>query len=393
MTSSGKPLEGIYAQYDKKGKHWYAPNKFEAYGDDEIDAVVDCLKDGFLAPGPRTELFEKKVAGLFGKKFGLMVNSGSSANLLALNAFGFQPGDEVITCACTFSTVLAPLVQLGVKPVFVDVELSRYVPSVDTIVNAITPKTKMIWIPNLIGSKPDWNELRRRTNLPLWEDSADTITLTEVTDVSTTSFYASHVITAGGGGGMIMANDENFINTCRMYRDWGRIGNNSEDMTERFSGNVDGIPYDGKFLYGAVGYNMKSTEMNAAFGLVQLEKLPSNLATRRANFERFIAGLKGTSYVLPTELEAYHWLAIPLQHPRRKELLEYLENHNIQTRVCFSGNITRHPAYRDLFGGEDTFPVADQIMANAFLLGCHHGLSFEQIDRACALLKEFDKSC
>ena len=392
MTSSGKPLEGLYAQYDKKGKHWYAPNKFEAYGDDEIDAVVDCLKDGFLAPGPRTELFEKKVAGLFGKKFGLMVNSGSSANLLALNAFGFQPGDEVITCACTFSTVLAPLVQLGVKPVFVDVELSRYVPSVDTIVNAITPKTKMIWIPNLIGSKPDWNELRRRTNLPLWEDSADTITLTEATDVSTTSFYASHVITAGGGGGMIMANDENFINTCRMYRDWGRIGNNSEDMTDRFSGAVDGIPYDGKFLYGVVGYNMKSTEMNAAFGLVQLEKLPSNLATRRANFERFIAGLEGTSYVLPTELEAYHWLAIPLQHPRRKELLEYLEKHDIQTRVCFSGNITRHPAYRDLFGG-DTFVVADQIMANAFLLGCHHGLSFEQIDRACALLKEFDNSC
>ena len=387
-----QPLPGVYAQYDKAGKHWYAPNKFEAYGEEEIQAVEECLRDGFLAPGPKTEDFERKVAALFGKTCALMVNSGSSANLLALNAFGFVAGDEVVTAACTFSTVVAPLVQLGVKPIFVDVEESRYVPSVDAIIAAITPRTKMIWLANLIGAKPDWEELRRRTSLPLWEDSCDTITHTGVTDVSMTSFYASHMITAGGGGGMIMAKDTKFIDRCRMYRDWGRIGNNSEDMAERFGAAVDGIPYDGKFLYGVIGYNMKSTEMNAAFGLAQLKKLPSFRSIRRKNFERFLTNLRGTTtqYVLPTELAAYDWLAFPLMHPRRAELLTFLEANNIQTRVCFAGNITRHPAYRHFMDDATAYPASDRIMAEGFLLGCHHGTTFEQIDRACELLKAFE---
>ena len=269
----------------------YAPNKFEAYGEEEIEAVAECLRDGFLAPGPRTEEFERQTAALFDKDLGLMVNSGSSANLIALNAFGFKPGDEVVTAACTFSTVIAPLVQLGVKPIFVDVDFT-YVPDVDVIMKAVTPRTVLIWLPNLVGSKPDWEALRKRTSLPLWEDSCDTITKTKVTDVSMTSFYASHMITAGGGGGMIMANDKSFIDKCRMYRDWGRIGNNSEDLVERFGSSVDGIPYDGKFLYGVIGYNMKSTEMNAAFGLVQLQKLERFRAIRRANFDRFLSNMK-----------------------------------------------------------------------------------------------------
>jgi len=383
-------LPGMYAQYDKAGKHWYAPNKFEAYGEEEIQAVTDCLRDGFLAPGPKTEEFERQCAALFSKELGLMVNSGSSANLIALNAFGFQPGDEVVTAACTFSTVIAPLEQLGVKPVYVDVEPTTYVPSVDDIINAITPKTKMIWLPNLVGSKPDWVAIRKRTKLPLWEDSCDTITKTPVTDVSMTSFYASHMITAGGGGGMIMANDKSFIDKCRMYRDWGRIGNNSEDMVERFGASVDGIPYDGKFLYGVVGYNMKATEMQAAFGLAQFQKLPHFRKVRRANFERFLKNLKGTSFELPTENVHCDWLAFPLLHPKRAELLEYLENNNIQTRVCFAGNITRHPAYRHQFDESAKFPNADRIMAEGFLIGCHHGTTFEQVDRACELLKAWE---
>jgi len=385
-----KALPGMYSQYDKAGKHWYAPNKFEAYGEEEIQAVVECLRDGFLAPGPRTEEFEKQTSVLFDKQMGLMVNSGSSANLISLNAFGFEPGDEVVTTACTFSTVVAPLVQLGVKPIFVDVT-NAYVPDVEVVLKAVTPKTRMIWLPNLVGSKPDWEELRRRLpDMPLWEDSCDTITKTKVTDVSMTSFYASHMITAGGGGGMIMANDKTFIDKCRMFRDWGRIGNNSEDMIERFGTSVDGIPYDGKFLYGAVGYNMKSTEMNAAFGLVQLTKLEKFRAIRRANFDRFLSNLQGTSFVLPMEYAKSDWLAFPLMHPKRSELLVFLENNNIQTRVCFAGNVTRHPAYRHWFEGENQFPFSDRIMAEGFLLGCHHGTTFEQVDYACRLLKEFD---
>ncbi|KAL1496763.1 hypothetical protein AB1Y20_014353 [Prymnesium parvum] len=391
LSSSQKPkaLPGVYAQYDQSGKHWYAPNKFEAYGEEEIQAVASCLRDGFLAPGPITEEFERQVAALFGKQYGLMVNSGSSANLLALNAFGFKPGDEVITPACTFSTVVAPLVQLGVKPVFVDVT-DAYVPDAEVVLAAITSKTVLIWLPNLVGSKPDWAELRRRTTLPIWEDSCDTITVTTETDVSMTSFYASHMITAGGGGGMIMANDKGFIDKCRMYRDWGRIGNNSEDMLERFGVSVDGIPYDGKFLYGVVGYNMKSCEMNAAFGLAQLKKLEQFRKIRRANFDRFLENMKGTSYVLPKELVHSDWLAFPLRHPRRAELLAFLESNNIQTRVCFAGNITRHPAYRQFYEEAASFPMADQIMSDGFLLGCHHGTNFAKVDRACELLKQFE---
>lgn len=397
-----KALPGMYAQYDKPGKHWYAPNKFEAYGEEEIAAVEECLRDGFLAPGPRTDQFAASVASLFAKKCALMVNSGSSANLIALNAFGFKPGDEVVTAACTFSTVIAPLVQLGVKPIFVDVVRETYVPSTDVIINAITPKTVMIWLPNLIGSKPDWAEIRRRApkGMALYEDACDTIDETPQSDVSITSFYASHMITAGGGGGMIMANDKAFIDKCRMYRDWGRIGNNSEDLTDRFGSSVDGIPYDGKFLYGVIGYNMKSTEMNAAFGNVQLTKLPRFREIRRANFERFLNNLRGTSYGLPAEPHGYvcHWMAFPLLSKHRNQILRWLESNNIQTRVTFAGNILRHPAYRsntDYFeqqGGGTRFPAADAIMAEGFLLGCHHGTTFAQIDRACELLKEFEET-
>lgn len=385
-----RSLPGLYAQYDKTDKHWYAPNKFEAYGEEEIQAVVECLRDGYLAPGPRTEEFERQIAALFGKRYGLMLNSGSSANLVALTAFGFKPGDEVITPACTFSTVLAPLVQLGVKPVFVDVLLDAYVPSVEAVMAAVSERTVMIWLPNLVGSKPLWDELSKLTDLPLWEDSCDTITVTECTDVSVTSFYASHMITAGGSGGMIMANDQAFIEKCRMYRDWGRIGNNSEEMIERFGSSVDGIPYDGKFLYGVVGYNLKPCEMNAAFGLEQLKKLPVFRARRRANFERFLSNLQGTPFTLPKELVHSDWLAFPINYSGdRMELLQYLEERHIQTRVCFAGNVTRHPAYRQFFQDEEAFPNSDNIMGHAFLLGCHHGTTFEQIDRACALLKEF----
>ena len=391
-AKKGNALTGLYAQYDKAGKHWYAPNKFEAYGEEEIEAVTEALRDGFLAPGPRTEEFERQVSALFSKQQGIMVNSGSSANLIALSCFGFKPGDEVVTPACTFSTVIAPLVQLGVKPVFIDVT-NAYVPDVETVMSAVTDKTVLIWLPNLVGSKPDWAELRRRLpDMALWEDSCDTITLTPETDVSMTSFYASHMITAGGAGGMIMANDSSFIDKCRMYRDWGRIGNNDESLVERFGASVDGIPYDGKFLYGVVGYNMKSCEMNAAFGLAQLKKLPRFRKIRRANWDRFYQNMQGTSFLLPLEYSHSDWLAFPLMHPKRPELLEYLENNNIQTRVTFAGNITRHPAYRMFFDEKASYPMSDRIMAEGFLLGCHHGTTFEQIDRACQLLKEFEKA-
>jgi CDP-6-deoxy-D-xylo-4-hexulose-3-dehydrase len=179
---------------------WYAPNKFEAYNDEEIEAVIACLKDGWLAPGPRTSQFENVVSDFFGKKYGIFCNSGSSANILALHMAGLQPGDEVITPACTFSTVVAPLCQLQLVPVFCDVEVRTFVPTVEQIVVKITGKTKALFIPNLAGSKPDWETLRSRceqigrSDIYLIEDSCDTMTHTVHSDISVISFYASHVM-------------------------------------------------------------------------------------------------------------------------------------------------------------------------------------------------------
>ena len=371
-------------------KIWYAPNKKEAYGDAEIQAVLDCLNDGWLAGfGPRTIEFEKKVSELFGKKHGLFVNSGSSAIILGLNALNLEPGTEVITPACTFATTLAPIIQCGLKPVFCDVEIGTYVPTADQVCEKITKKTKVILIPNLVGSKPDWAEIRKRTNLILFEDSADTITLTPETDISITSFYSSHLITACGSGGMVMFNDEKLLKRATMFRDWGRIGDNSEDVKTRFEFSIDGIPYDYKFLYGAVGYNMKSSEVNAAFGLVQISRIKEIREKRRAIFNRYLENLKDVSeIVLPINTFNTDWLAIPFMAKNRLELLTFLEENNIQTRVCFAGNVTRHPVYREYL---EEFPNSDRIMAEGFLLGAHHGMVIEDADYVCDKIKEFFK--
>ena len=372
-------------------KIWYAPNKKEAYGDLEIQAVVDCLNDGWLAGfGPRTVQFEEKVSVLFGKKYGLFVNSGSSAILLGLNALNLEKGDEVITPASTFSTTLAPIIQCGLKPVFCDVEIGTYVPTAEQVCAKITEKTKVILLPNLIGSKPDWAKLRQmaRPDIILFEDSADTITLTTETDIAITSFYSSHLITAAGSGGMVMFNDEKFLKRATMFRDWGRIGDNSEDVKTRFEFSIDGIPYDYKFLYGAVGYNMKSSELNAAFGLVQIDRLEEIREKRRTMFNRYLENLKDLEdkLVMPINTFNSDWLAIPFMTPRRLELLTFLESNNIQTRVCFAGNITRHPVYREYL---EVFPNSDRIMAEGFLLGAHHGMTVEDVDYVCEKIREF----
>ena len=163
-----------------------------------------------------------------------------------------------------------------------------------------------------------------------------------------TSFYSSHLITAGGSGGMLMVNNEKYLKRATMFRDWGRIGDNSEDVNTRFEFSIDNIPYDYKFLYGAIGYNMKSSEMNAAFGLVQLSRIEEIRLKRKTMFNRYLENLKEVSeLILPINTYNSDWLAIPFMTKNRMELLTFLENNNIQTRVCFAGNITRHPVYRN----------------------------------------------
>jgi CDP-6-deoxy-D-xylo-4-hexulose-3-dehydrase len=375
-------------------KVWYAPNKFESYGEQEIQAVVECLRSGWLAGfGPKSIEFEERVAKHFGKKYGVFVNSGSSACLLALASLLLPKGTKVVTPACTFSTTLAPIIQLGLVPVFVDVDLNTYVANVDEVLSVITDDVKVLMLPNLIGNKPDWKKIKEgliamgREDIILIEDSADTVTHTPETDIATTSFYASHVITAGGAGGMVMFNEEKYRNTCLQFRDWGRIGNNSEEMSDRFNHSVDGIPYDYKFLYGVLGYNMKSSEMNAAFGLVQLERFAEFEKIRRDNIERYLENLKNVEEILlPDDSIKPNWLAIPLQTEKRYELLHFLEDNNIQTRVTFAGNVTRHPIYREYL---QPFHNSDVIMKNGFLLGAHHGMTIEDVDYVCGKIKEF----
>lgn len=380
----------------KEKKVWYAPNKFESYGEEEIKAVEECLRDGWIAGfGKRSKEFERRVSEVFGKKHGVFVNSGSSACLLAIASLDLPKGSKIITPACTFSTTLAPIIQLGLQPVFVDVNLTSYVPDVDDVIEAVTDEVKAVMLPNLIGNKPNWKEIKSRLqsidrdDIILIEDSADTITHTIESDIATTSFYASHVITAGGAGGMVMFNDQKYVDKCLQYRDWGRIGDNSEDMSDRFAHDIDGIPYDYKFLYGVLGYNMKSSEMNAAFGLAQLDKFEMFAKKRRDNIERYIENLEDVKEILlPDDSIKPNWLAVPLQIDDRYGLLHHLEENNIQTRVTFAGNVTRHPIYREYL---NEYKNSDIIMKNAFLLGAHHGMDIDDVDYVCDKIKEYIK--
>lgn len=373
-------------------KIWYAPNFFEAFGDEEIRAVVEALRYGALVSGPRTEEFEELVAGYFGKRHALFVNSGSSANLIGLAVLDLPQGAEVVTPACTFATTVAPIEQLGLTPVFVDVELDRYVPSVEAIIRAITAKTRVLMIPNLVGSKVDWQELRKRVtemgrdDIILFEDSCDTMARTPYSDIAAISFYASHVITAGGIGGCVLFNKKDLLSKALQYRDWGRVGSNVEEVSERFAHSVDGIEYDFKFLYSVKGYNLKCSEMNAAFGVVQMRKLEKLQEIRRRNIQRYMDRLKGGPFVLPAQHDQHDWLAMPLQYHDRSGLLRFLEGNNVQVRCTFSGNVTRHPAFRAHFA---VFPNADTIMKNGFLVGAHHGMSLVEVDQVCDLLLEY----
>jgi CDP-6-deoxy-D-xylo-4-hexulose-3-dehydrase len=375
-------------------KIWYAPYKFESYGEEEIKAVEESLRSGWLGgQGPKSVEFEEKIAKHFGKKYGVFVNSGSSACLLALASLQLPKGTKIVTPACTFSTTLAPIIQLGLKPVFVDVGVNDYVAQVGEVLAAIDDEVKVLMLPNLIGNKPNWKEIKEglitigREDIILIEDSADTVTHTPESDIATTSFYASHVITAGGSGGMVMFNDKKLVNVCLQFRDWGRMGNDSEIMSDRFNHDVDGIAYDHKFLYSVLGYNFKSSEMNAAFGLVQLDRFKEFEQIRRTNIERYIENLQGVGdIILPDDSIKPNWLAIPLQTEKRFELLNFLEDNNIQTRVTFAGNVTRHPVYREYL---QPFTNSDLIMKNGFLLGAHHGMTIEDVDYVCNKIKEF----
>lgn len=306
----------------------------------------------------------------------------------------------MIAPATTFATALAPVIQLGFRPVLVDTEPGTYQIDLEKAAAMVTPRTRAVAVPQLIGNATDLRALRElcdRHGLRYLDDSCDTIGTTvhgktsgAYSDVTTTSFYASHVLTAAGMGGMVMTDSTELRDRVVCMRDWGRVGDDREDFSERFDFDLDGIPYDKKFLYAYLGYNMKMPEIAAAFALAQERRLDDFLATRRRNFDRLVERMRAHDTVLLPPRSApgvrANWLAAPFtirdgSNIKRYELLKHLEAAGVQTRVVFSGNIARHPAYRERVAVPDEgLPVADLVMANGFLLGAHHGMTDEDVD-------------
>lgn len=378
----------------------------------EIAAVVEVLRTS-TQMGPRVRAMEARVAALFDKRYGLMVNSGSSANYLAVELLGLAPGDEVVTPALTFATTVAPIVRHGGVPTFVDVEPGTYNIDPGAIEAMISPRTKAIMVPSLIGNLPDWDVIRQVADahdLAVIEDSADTLgavlrgrSTGARSDISTTSFYGSHVINAAGNGGMICVNDDELARRGRLLRSWGRTSSlfvESESIENRFNVQVDGFEYDSKFVFEALGYNLEPSEIGAAFGLVQLDRLEANITAREIHFARHLAffGNFEDWFVLPRQLPRSRtgWLAFPLTvRPdapfTRRDLQIWFETHDIQTRPVFTGNILRQPAMQGVAARvrPEGYPVADDVMRGGILLACHHGLDEEQIAYMHATFLDF----
>lgn len=379
------------------------------FGDEEKQAVLKSMDNGWLASGPLVKEFEGKIAALFGKKYGIAVNSGSSANLVALAALKLPEGSQVITPACTFATTVSTILINRLEPVFIDSIIGRYTINEELVEKAITNNTRAILVPQLIGGVCDMvklKELASKYNLYLIDDSCDTLapklhgkTVASYADITTTSFYGSHIITAMGMGGMVITDNEEIYQRVNVFRNWGRLGDDKEAFEKRFNFEIDNIPYDGKFLYGELGYNLKMNEGAAAFGMEQLKKLPEFAKRRQENFDGLLNYFSKHSdyFHLPYLLEGAqtNWLAFALTIKKeapftRYEILKHLESKGIQTRVLFSGNITRHPLYRERFlskVGELT--NADEIMAAGFLIGCHQGMGPKEVKYVTEAVEEF----
>jgi len=396
----------------KLEKYLRIPYALAVHDHRETKAVVDVIDSHRTGLGPKVGEFEQKVAKLFGKKHGVMVNSGSSANLLATELMKLPPGSEVITPIVTFTTVIAPLVQKRLVPVFVDAEMGSYLLNIDQVEKVITKKTRALMVPSLLGNIPDMRRLAalaRKHNLFFIEDSCDTIGATfavkptgTYSDMSTTSFYGSHIITAGGGGGMICVNRPDDVRTLKVLRGWGRSSavTESEDIEERYKNKISGIPYDSKFIFETIGYNFLPLETSGAFGLVQLQKLKGFSQIRKHNFARLYSFFSQYEhyFYLPRQHREVEtsWLAFPLTIKKgspftRVEIVKFLEHRNIQTRPLFSGNILRQPGFKNIPSRRPfrSYPVADAIMENSFVIGCHHGLTDRHTQYLLETFEEF----
>jgi len=380
------------------------------YGNSEIKAVNRVLKKS-TQMGAEVLSLEKKIAAVFGKKYGVMTNSGSSALLLALKAFNFKKGSEIITPALTFGTTVSSIILNELIPSFIDVEKNTFCIDVNKIERKISKKTVAILAPDLLGNICNWKailDLARKYNLKVIHDSADTLgaelynkKIGYYSDISITSFYGSHIINGAGNGGMVCCSDKNIINRIKLLRSWGRSSSlykNSESATNRFNIRLDGIRYDKKFVFSEIGYQLEPSEISAAFALVQLKKLKNNFDKRNKIFKKHLSFFKKYTSFFELPQQNMHantcWLAFPLlvrpnKYFTRTDLQIFLEKKNIQTRVIFTGNILRQPGFKDIkcIGKAKDFINADYVMKNGILIGCHHGMNEEMLNY---LYKNFD---
>jgi CDP-6-deoxy-D-xylo-4-hexulose-3-dehydrase len=331
------------------------------HDEEEIQAVVDVLRGGpaALRIGKQVREMERLVAEAFGKRRGIMCNSGSSALYLAIELLGLAEGDEIVTSPLTFSTDIAPMLRSRLVPVFVDITPDTYQIDVERIERNLGPRTQAILAPNLTGNCPDWDAIRAiadRHGLQVIEDSCDCLGATQHgtptgtrSDISVTSFALSHIITAGGTGGMVLLDDEKLADRCLLLRRWGRRSEpqffGSQRGNRSFFSDLDGLEYDNLFIFDEVGWNFEPSELSAAFGVVQMRKLPVNLARRKRNFDvltqRFAAHPKlfqpaRATPGIDTGWHMYPILIRPESEIRRGHLQHYMETHGVDTRMVWT---------------------------------------------------------
>lgn len=380
------------------------------FGEQEMRNLVDSALDFWLTLGPYGELFEQQMKRFFGCKDFVLVNSGSSANLAAVLTLmsqqldqPLQPGDEVVTPAVTFPTTLAPLVHSGLIPVFVDCEVGTYNINPYLLEDAVSEKTRAIMIPHTLGNPCDMDiicDLVKRHNLYLIEDSCDALGATfrdrlagTFGDLATLSFYPAHHITVGEGGGVVV-NNARLARIVRSVRDWGRdcwcAPGESNTCGKRFGWQLGELPqgYDHKYIYSNLGYNFKPTDMQAAIGVAQADRITEFVDRRRRNFMRLYAGLEPyqDSLILPKIDPRANpsWFSFPITVRNglsRHAMVQWLETANIETREVFGGNILKQPAYRRIrYRLVGNLAETDRIMRDTFFVGVYPGLTEEMIE-------------
>ena len=388
---------------------------------DDFVNLVDASLEGWLTSGRFHEDFERGLARYVGVRNAVFVNSGSSANLVALSALtspklgkkALRPGDEVITVAAGFPTTVNPIIQNGLVPVFVDIELGTYDAVIDQVREAISPKTRAIMMAHTLGNPFDLAQIQsicQEHDLWLVEDSCDALGSTydgkktgSFGDTATVSFYPAHHITTGEGGA-VFVNKPLIKKQVESFRDWGRdcycATGHDNTCHKRFEWQLGNLPkgYDHKYIYSHIGYNLKATDMQAALGVSQLAKLDKFVNARKKNFSTLKTGLMDIAdFMMPmaTPKSDPSWFGFPITiHPDsaldRTDLVRFLDQRMIGTRLLFAGNILRQPAYQNIDHRViGSLSNSDLVMKNTFWLGVYPGLTTEMLDYVIDSLHEF----